>query len=170
MLKINVHSKTGSSVLIKVAVSAVLISLIFAAGSRVAAFSPNAAIHDLIAAAWGEQKLFFPSLRPSPTAPLPTGERPLAGTISLTSFASTYTQNFDTLASSGDTNTSVPEGWAFSEAGTNANSTYRARAGTVTTGDTYSWGQDLSSDRAFGGLLSGTLIPTVGASFTNNTG
>ncbi|MBK7801800.1 MAG: VCBS repeat-containing protein [Chloracidobacterium sp.] len=147
-----------------------LISLIFAAGSRVAAFSPNAAIHDLIAAAWGEQKLFFPSLRPSPTAPLPTGERPLAGTISLTSFASTYTQNFDTLASSGDTNTSVPEGWAFSEAGTNANSTYRARAGTVTTGDTYSWGQDLSSDRAFGGLLSGTLIPTVGASFTNNTG
>lgn len=95
---------------------------------------------------------------------------PLAGTVSLTSFSTAYTQNFDTLASTGDTNTTVPEGWAFSESGTNANTTYRAAAGTVTTGDTYSWGQVSSTERAFGGLRSGTLIPTVGASFTNNTG
>ncbi len=114
---------------------------------------------------FGEWSPKLPWLAPSAR---PLG--PLAGTVSLTSFSTPYTQNFDTLASSGDTNTTVPEGWAFSEAGTNANTTYRARSGTVSTGDTYSWGQDLSSERAFGGLLSGTLIPTIGASFTNNTG
>ncbi len=95
---------------------------------------------------------------------------PLAGTVSLTSFTTAYTQNFDTLASSGDTNTTVPTGWAFAESGSNANTEYSARSGTVTTGDTYNWGQAGSTDRAFGGLQSGALIPTVGASFTNDTG
>ncbi len=119
----------------------------------------------LMPSVFGEWTPKLPWLTPSAR---PLG--PLAGTVSLTSFTTDYTQNFDTLASSGDTNTTVPTGWAFSESGTNANTEYRARTGTASTGDTYSWGQTGSTDRAFGGLLSGTLIPTVGASFTNDTG
>ncbi len=46
------------------------------------------------------------------------------GQISITGTgaANTYSQDFDTLASTG-TSSSVPAGWAFSEAGSNANST-----------------------------------------------
>src|SRR5262249_36532885 len=53
---------------------------------------------------------------------------------------------------------------------TNANTTYTAGTGSSTTGDTYSFGATSSTDRAFGGLQSGSLIPTIGACFTNNTG
>jgi hypothetical protein len=80
-----------------------------------------------------------------------------------------YTQDFDTLAISG-TSSVVPSGWAFSEAGTNADSTYGSNSGNSTTGDTYSYGSALSTDRAFGGLQSGPLIPTIGAEFSNMTG
>src|SRR5437764_612247 len=95
-----------------------------------------------------------------------------AGSISLTTLGSAYTQNFDTLANSG-TSSTVPTGWDFSESGTNANTSYTAGTGSSTTGDTYSFGvagTNLVTDRAFGGLQSGSLIPTIGASFTNNTG
>jgi hypothetical protein len=80
------------------------------------------------------------------------------------------TQDFNTLASSGTTNTTVPAGWYFLEAGTNANTTYRADNGAGGTGDTYSYGATGSAERAFGTLLSGTLTPMIGACFTNNTG
>ena len=92
-----------------------------------------------------------------------------AGTISLTLFGVAYTQDFDTLASSG-TSSTVPTGWDFSEAGTNANTLYTAGTGSGNTGDTYSFGASASTERAFGGLQSGALIPTIGASFANNTG
>src|SRR5207244_6212230 len=36
--------------------------------------------------------------------------------------------------------------------------------------DTYSFGASGSSERAFGTLRSGSLSPTIGVSFTNNTG
>ncbi|MFO7684150.1 MAG: hypothetical protein R6X34_29310, partial [Chloroflexota bacterium] len=39
-----------------------------------------------------------------------------------------YAQNFDTLAISG-TSSFVPNGWAFSESGSNANTTYTAGTG-----------------------------------------
>jgi len=58
----------------------------------------------------------------------------------------------------------------FVETGTNANTTYTAGTGSSLTGDTYSFGATASTERAFGGLQSGTLVPTIGASFTNNTG
>ncbi len=90
------------------------------------------------------------------------------GQISLTAIGTPYSQNFDSLVASG-TSSAVPAGWAFSEAGTNANATYTAGTGSSTTGDTYSLGAAAATDRAFGGLLSGTLIPTIGAAFTNNT-
>jgi Bacterial Ig-like domain (group 3)/Lamin Tail Domain len=87
--------------------------------------------------------------------------------VSLTTAGSPYNQNFDSLASTG-TSSIVPAGWAFLETGTNANSTYTAGTGSGNTGDTYSFGT--TTDRAFGTLLSGSLVPAIGACFTNNTG
>jgi hypothetical protein len=89
--------------------------------------------------------------------------------ISLTASGTAYTQNFDTLANTG-TSSTVPAGWAFSESGTNANTTYSTGTGSGNTGDTYSFGAAASTDRAFGTLLSGSLVPTIGACFVNNTG
>jgi len=80
-----------------------------------------------------------------------------------------YTQNFDTLASAG-TSSTLPTGWVFLETGANANTLYTAGTGSLNTGDTYSFGAAASAERALGGLLSGSLTPTFGASFINNTG
>jgi len=93
-----------------------------------------------------------------------------AGSVSLTAFGTAYTQDFNSLASSGTANTAVPTGWDFSESGTNANTTYRAGTGSDNTGDTYSFGAASNTERAFGGLRSGSLVPLIGAQFTNNTG
>lgn len=82
---------------------------------------------------------------------------------------SSYTQNFDALASSG-TGTALPLGWSISESGTNANTSYTADDGTLNAGNTYSYGTTSSTDRALGGLFSGSLTPLFGASFINNTG
>jgi predicted extracellular nuclease len=100
---------------------------------------------------------------------LPVHRVQAAGTVSLTAFGSAYTQDFNTLASSG-TSSVVPTGWDFSESGTNANTTYTAGTGSGTAGDTYSFGLSPLAERAFGGLRSGTLVPLIGAQFTNNTG
>lgn len=89
--------------------------------------------------------------------------------ISLSAINTAYTQNFDTLASTGSS-TSLPADWVISESGTNANSTYTAGTGSSNAGDTYSFGTTGSTERALGGLQSGNLIPSVGTSFTNNTG
>ena len=97
-----------------------------------------------------------------------------AGSVSLTAMGVTVTEHFDTLINgANDTLSSagIPTGWDFSESGTNANTTYRTGTGSGATGDTYSFGTPTTStDRAFGQLRSGTLISTLGASFTNNTG
>ncbi|MEO6252405.1 MAG: endonuclease [Ferruginibacter sp.] len=86
--------------------------------------------------------------------------------INITVLNSPYTQDFNTLANAG-TSSVVPTGWAFSESG--GNTLYTAGTGSSGTGDTYSFGTT-AADRAFGGLLSGSLNPTIGASFKNNTG
>src|SRR6266545_3341070 len=95
-----------------------------------------------------------------------------AGRVSLSAIGAPYTQDFDTLATSGTTNTSLPLGWELSESGggTRDNEQYAADTGGSNTGDTYSYGSSGSTERAYGGLQSGTLIPTIGASFTNATG
>src|SRR5688572_4974003 len=67
--------------------------------------------------------------------------------------AGTYSQDFNTLVSSG-TSSTIPTGWLFLENGSNANTTYAAGTGSGTAGDTYSFGT--TSDRAFGGLQSGS--------------
>ena len=93
-----------------------------------------------------------------------------AGSVSLTALGAPYTENFDTLASIG-TSSIVPNGWDFLETGTNANTTYTAGTGSSNAGDTYSFGTPAgNTERAFGGLQSGSLNPTIGASFTNSTG
>lgn len=92
-----------------------------------------------------------------------------ANSISLTTMGSAYTQDFNTLASSG-TSSTLPAGWSFTETGASADTTYAAGTGSITTGNTYSFGPASSIDRALGGLLSGNLVPTIGASFKNNTG
>lgn len=91
--------------------------------------------------------------------------------VSLTTINTPYTQDFNTLAASGTTNdlSTLPSGWLMLESGTNANTSYAAGTGSSNTGNTYSFGLT-AADRAFGGLQSGSLIPTIGAYFVNNTG
>ncbi len=100
---------------------------------------------------------------------LPASAAPDAPLAAISRTGAPYTQDFDTLASSG-TSSTTPDGWAFSESGTNANANYTAGTGSSNTGDTYSFGATSSTERAFGGLLSGSLVPTIGAEFQNNAG
>ena len=89
--------------------------------------------------------------------------------VSLTATGTASTQNFDTLASTG-TSSATPAGYGFAESGSNADTNYAVSTGSGTAGDTYSFGATGNTERAFGGLQSGSLVPTIGAAFTNNTG
>jgi len=97
-----------------------------------------------------------------------------SGSISLTTLGTAYTQNFNTLANTGTTNSiTVINGWFLEEGNVTAtanNGLYAAGTGSGNGGDTYSFGAAASNERAFGGLLSGSVTPTIGAQFTNNTG
>ncbi|AFY42366.1 Ig-like domain-containing protein [Nostoc sp. PCC 7107] len=86
-------------------------------------------------------------------------------------FNGSYSENFDSLASSGSSGV-LPSGWALLETGTsaNVNGQYTAGTGSNNAADIYSFGATGSSERAFGTLRSGTLNPSIGASFTNTTG
>lgn len=87
----------------------------------------------------------------------------------ITAYASALpTETFDALASTGSTGTTLPAGWTFTESGTNADTTYGVDNGGSNSGNTYSYGTTGSTDRAFGGLRSSSLIPVIGASFTNS--
>lgn len=92
------------------------------------------------------------------------------GQISITSSGTALTQDFNTLANSGSANTVLPSGWVFYESGTSGNTTYAASTGSDNGGNTYSYGATSATDRALGGLQSGSVIPSIGASYTNNTG
>ncbi len=89
--------------------------------------------------------------------------------ISLTAFNVAASENFDSLANTG-TSAVTPAGWGFAETGTNPNTLYTAGTGSSNTGDTYSLGAAGSTERALGGLRSGSLVPIIGAAYTNNTG
>ncbi|MCW3086256.1 MAG: hypothetical protein JWP12_3622 [Bacteroidetes bacterium] len=101
-------------------------------------------------------------------------QKSTAQTVSLTTPGTPYTQNFDALVNTAGstTNTLTIQGWYLTETGGGArdNEQYAVDNGGSTTGDTYGYGTTASTDRAIGGLRSGTLIPNIGASFTNNTG
>ncbi|HEV2883995.1 MAG TPA: C25 family cysteine peptidase [Pyrinomonadaceae bacterium] len=107
--------------------------------------------------------MLFPSATASAQTQTPASPTPISVVLT------PYSQDFNTLASTG-TSSTLPSGWAFSELDTAQNNTYTAGTGSSTTGDTYSFGSASSTDRAFGGLRSGSLVPTVGAVFKNTTG
>ena len=90
--------------------------------------------------------------------------------ISITNLGAPYSQDFNTLANTGTSNSSLPAGWFFLETGTGANGLYAADNGSMNSGNTYSYGSTSSTDRALGGLQSGSLIPTIGVQFVNNSG
>lgn len=98
-----------------------------------------------------------------------------AGTVSLSLMDGAVTENFDSLASSGSSSV-TPTGWALHEGpgssstGGAVNGAYTAGTGSSGSGDVYSFGSALANDRAFGTLLSGSITPTIGASFVNDTG
>ncbi len=91
------------------------------------------------------------------------------GQFNLTSTATVYAQNFNTLNVRG-TSSVLPLGWTLLETGTNVNTLITANAGTSTTGDTYSYGTGTNTDRALGMLGSSTLSSQFGVSFRNSTG
>lgn len=82
---------------------------------------------------------------------------------------SPVTENFDTLSNTG-TSSIMPEGWSLSETGTSADNTYAVNNGSSNGGNTYSVGATSSSARSLGGLQSGSVIPTFGFYFQNNSG
>jgi hypothetical protein len=90
------------------------------------------------------------------------------GTPFTTPVTQNYTQNFNTLASAGASNTwtdnSTLSGWYSNRV------LYIASTGTSTTGGLYSFGT-LASDRAIGSLGSGSATPIhYGVAITNSTG
>jgi hypothetical protein len=86
----------------------------------------------------------------------------------------TWSENFDGL-SNVDISTSsvVPVGFGFIETGTNADDFYTVNRGSANTGNTYSYGRPSPetsfTDRAFGGLRSGSNVPLIGGCFVNDT-
>ncbi|MBK8356087.1 MAG: hypothetical protein IPL13_12180 [Saprospiraceae bacterium] len=60
---------------------------------------------------------------------------------------STYNQDFNSLANSGTTNTTVPAEWVFLESGSSANTTYAAGTGSDNGGNTYSFGAAANSEK-----------------------
>jgi len=93
-----------------------------------------------------------------------------AASVSLGSIGVQYSENFDTLVTSGSSST-LPAGWALLESGTGADSIYTAGTGSKPAGDTYSFGtSSISTERALGILRDANVVSMIGASFTNNTG
>lgn len=107
-----------------------------------------------------------------------------SGAIPITSTSFTYSQNFDTLANTGTSNTwtnnSTLTGWSLFISSGAAPTTYIGNNGSSTSGSFYSYGSTDSSDRALGGLGSGGGYfgsPSAGNvaghivfAMTNNTG
>jgi len=102
-------------------------------------------------------------------AALATGMTEVRAQVQINAFGTNFFQDFNTMASTGTSNV-MPIGWVFLETGTNANTDYTANNGSSLIGDTYSYGAASSTDRALGGLRSGTLVPFKGGSFKNVTG
>jgi len=82
-----------------------------------------------------------------------------------------YNQDFNSLASDGFSS-ELPQGWYLLETGTSSRNDgqYVANDGSANAGDTYSYGVNNSNNRSFGSLLSGSLSPSFGVHFVNNTG
>lgn len=91
---------------------------------------------------------------------------------SYTLTTTTYTQNFDTLANTG-TSQSLPAGFQIVELGTGgaADGSYASGTGSSNAGNTYSFGASGSTERALGSLgSSGVTTSYLGGVFTNGIG
>ncbi len=91
--------------------------------------------------------------------------------IAINSLVTPLNENFDSLATTGTSNV-LPAGWALSEVGSSASADgfYATGTGSSTGGNVYSFGAAASTERALGMIQTGTLVPTIGASFVNQTG
>lgn len=88
----------------------------------------------------------------------------LKAQVAVTSPNQTYNQDFNSLDSSGSANAFNIAGWEINR------ETYRAGNGTATNGDIYSFGETNNTDRALGGVISGSISRIyLGASFKNNS-
>lgn len=92
--------------------------------------------------------------------------RNLFTAIAITQAIPSYTQDF-TGASA--TDTTIPAGWLIKEGGSNANQLAAVNDGSLNSGNTYMYASSGSTDRAYGTLRSGSLVPTIGAIFRNDT-
>jgi len=90
------------------------------------------------------------------------------GQISLSDVDVAYTQNFNTLATSGTANTwtdnSINAGWYSNR------TVYIADPGTSSTGGLHSYGTGTDTERALGGLSSSSASPNFAVRLVNNTG
>lgn len=103
-------------------------------------------------------------------APLAAAGKTAPPSATLTT--TTYTQNFDTLATSG-TSQALPAGFQLVENGTGAaaDGFYAAGTGSSNAGNAYSFGAAGSAERALGSLASGGVNPVwFGGIFTNGLG
>lgn len=92
------------------------------------------------------------------------------GSYAVTALNTTYSQDFNTLASANNgQGTDLPIGWTLVEYGNNANTAYTAGTGSANSGDSYSFGAASSTERAFGGLRSSNLVPSIGFKAVNGS-
>ena len=86
----------------------------------------------------------------------------------------TYTQNFDTLATSGNNNPwsngSTLQGWYLFTMANAEVTTYRAGSGSANNGAFYSFGIGTDADRALGGIGSGSVSGYIALALTNTSG
>src|SRR5687768_3404812 len=100
---------------------------------------------------------------------LPGATAALLPAKSIATLEAPITENFDSLAAAG-VSSATPAGWGFVETGSTADSNYTAEDGSISVGDTYSYGSLFSTERALGQRRSQPNASTIGAAFTNDTG
>lgn len=83
-----------------------------------------------------------------------------------------YTQNFNSLATSGDANpkSGLPLGWTFRETGFGSDDNYGTVLGGQLVGGAYSFGVGTDAERAFGTFVASGVKTIVGVDFVNTTG
>jgi len=97
-------------------------------------------------------------------------ESTLSTPVSIANFSSTYTENFNSLPSTGtDLNISnLPGGWTYLKS--DSSTTFSVDDGSTVSSNIYSYGTTGDTDRALGVLDDSVMTGTVGVSFTNDTG
>lgn len=93
----------------------------------------------------------------------------VAGVQAAVPFTGYYTQDFDSM---GPTGTEIPFGWSGSNVRNDPSTalTLGVTTGTSTSGGLYNVGVAGDTDRALGGLATGTVWPRFGVQFLNTSG